>query len=614
MKTSAYMRKVIMMLALMLCSVVSYANTQSGKCGENVSWEFDSTTGVLSITGTGAMYDYGYISGMDTSPWYLKRTLIKSIKISEGVSTIGSCSFLHCTTLEDVSIPTSILSINTGAFLGCKSIIQIDLPNGLKYIGDSAFSGCEKLEDIVIPGTVENIEKYVFSETALINNHVDGALYSGSCLIIYKGEFENNHYEVKDGTKIILGHAFNQKANLFSIKLPESLLCIGDYAFSYCEGLKNVNIPDSVKIIGECAFQSCFNLKDVKLGESVETLEDRVFYACRSLQSIDLPLSVKTIGSDAFSLCDSLKAFNVRSLSHWCKVDLMSGASTPAIQTGSLMLNGEILDEIIIPNDITEIKNHTFGSVSNIKSVKLHENIIKIGNGSFAYCTSLDSLDIPDSVITIGTNAFSCCSELRSITIGTSVSNIWSNAFGGCSKLNDVNIKDLSSWCKINFTSYSSNPCYIARAFKLNGEKIRYLEIPEGVTEIKDIAFHRCTELFSVVIPESVKKIGEQVFTDCNIYKVTCLRKRFPSISNNTFDFDKAILYVPNGLKSVYENSNIWSKFKAIYEFEPSSIENILIDEEDVEYYDLTGMRVKNPTSGVYIMKRGTQSSKVIIK
>ena len=38
----------------------------SGKCGENLTWEFDKLTGTLTISGTGAMDDFSSYS----RPWF----------------------------------------------------------------------------------------------------------------------------------------------------------------------------------------------------------------------------------------------------------------------------------------------------------------------------------------------------------------------------------------------------------------------------------------------------------------------------------------------------------------------------------------------------------------
>ena len=66
-------------------AVTASAETaNSGKCGENVSWSLDSK-GVLTISGTGEMYDYDDYGDEVRSPFY-ENDNIKSVVIKNGVT------------------------------------------------------------------------------------------------------------------------------------------------------------------------------------------------------------------------------------------------------------------------------------------------------------------------------------------------------------------------------------------------------------------------------------------------------------------------------------------------------------------------------------------------
>lgn len=87
----------------------------SGTCGENLTWALDNE-GTLTISGTGAMVNYGYTSVLDGAPWYDKRSDIKTVVVNSGVTTIGDFAFSHCTNLTSVVIPDSVTVIGAGAF------------------------------------------------------------------------------------------------------------------------------------------------------------------------------------------------------------------------------------------------------------------------------------------------------------------------------------------------------------------------------------------------------------------------------------------------------------------------------------------------------------------
>ena len=144
-------------LLLLLATVPAKAAdiVDSGYCGgegdgTNLTWTLDSE-GTLIISGTGKMKDYGY------SQW--RKLAIKTVRIENGVTSIGNDAFLACSSLINATISESVLSIGAYAFRECSSLLNVDISHGVTSIGQGAFEYCSSLTSIYIPSSVMNMTK-----------------------------------------------------------------------------------------------------------------------------------------------------------------------------------------------------------------------------------------------------------------------------------------------------------------------------------------------------------------------------------------------------------------------------------------------------------------------
>ena len=72
----------------------------SGSCGKSVNWSLDTETGLLEITGSGEMEDYGFRGAR----WYYCRNYVKECVIENSVTSIGSYAFYGCTGLTSINV------------------------------------------------------------------------------------------------------------------------------------------------------------------------------------------------------------------------------------------------------------------------------------------------------------------------------------------------------------------------------------------------------------------------------------------------------------------------------------------------------------------------------
>lgn len=141
--------------------------TYSGTCGTNVNWNLDTSTGKMTISGTGAMTDYETFPEV---PWDSFRGDIRSVTIGKGVTSIGGNAFDGCLNLNSVTIPDSVTHISWQAFEQCENLYSITIPNSVISIDLQAFWNCIRLTSINIPASVTYIGDKVFDSCSSLTS------------------------------------------------------------------------------------------------------------------------------------------------------------------------------------------------------------------------------------------------------------------------------------------------------------------------------------------------------------------------------------------------------------------------------------------------------------
>jgi hypothetical protein len=264
------------------------------------TWELADTKNgyTLTIAGSGAMADYDYYARFDT-PWFSHSSLIKTLVVGHGVTSIGSFAFAGCRSLTSVAISGTVTSIGEAAFIDCRGLSSIAIPSSVTSIGSGAFYSCCGLAHVAIPSSVTRIGDDAFENTRWQSNQPDGTIYINHVLYKYKGVMPaGTDVVVREGTVSIAGSAFFNCGGLTGVAIPDSVICIGNDAFFGCAGLTNLTIPNSVVSIGELAFAYCCGLTSVTIGSALVHIGQDAFLSCTKLAAINIAAENKTFTSD----------------------------------------------------------------------------------------------------------------------------------------------------------------------------------------------------------------------------------------------------------------------------------------------------------------------------
>ena len=474
---------------------------------------------------------------------------VDSLGHSYPVIQIGDYAFNGCSGLSSVVLGDSITKIGRSAFFGCNSLTSVTISNSVTEMGSNAFTACLNLSEVNI-SSLESWCKIKFSSS------LSNPLYYAHNLILNGGLVTD--LVIPDSITEINNSAFAGGSCLNSVTFSRLITKVGANVFFGCTELKEVRTSSLEQWCG-IAFENKWSnplvfahnlivngasVKNLVVPSSISVIHDYAFHGCTGISSVTIPNSVTSIGVNAFEDCSGLTAVNISSLDSWFGINFGNSLSNPVYYAHNLLLNGELIRNLVIPESVSKIKNYVFEGCREITSVTLPNSMTEIGDNAFSGNAGITSFILGNSVAKIGSQAFSGCTGLTSVTIPNSVKEIGSAAFINCTGLKEVKISSLESWCNIDFATYHSNPLFYANDLYLNGVLIEDLSIPENISEIKDFAFIAGSKLKSVTIPNSVTKIGKNAFAGCS--KIPAVE-----IPNSVSEIEEYAFDGCSGLKSV---------------------------------------------------------------
>jgi hypothetical protein len=421
------------------------------------------------------------------------------------VTTIGRSAFYNCTALTEIKYKAT----------ACE-----DLGDSSEVFGNAGLDGDGI--NVLIGANVTKIPTNLFSRSNIISVK----------------------FEKESVCQSIGSYAFNNCSSLKSIIIPEGITSIGDYAFSYCSSLTEVAIPNSVTSIGDRAFYDCSSLNyndyndadylgnddnnylvlikaksnditSCEINQNTKIIYGSAFYDCSSLKSLIVGQGVIVIGRNAFRDCAALTEIKYNATA----CDDLSENNYVFYNAGQ---SGDGI-KVTIGANVTKIPNYLFYPYSKdasclpkITSVEFEDGSVcqSIGNYVFYNCIGLTTITIPNIVEAIGDYAFYNCTALTEIKFNaTACDDLTSDNYvfykagqsgDGIKVIIGANVTKIPAYL-FNSGSYSYSP------------KIISVEFEDGSVcqSIGNYAFHNCSSLTSLSIPNTVTSIGDSVFSGC---------------------------------------------------------------------------------------------------
>ena len=430
---------------------------------------------------------------------------LKKLTILPGLKTIDEKSFAGCSNLTEVVIPETVTTIKYNAFANC-GFKMISIPGTVETIERNAFEGCKDLEYVFV-NRDELYQKDAFPPVGCTQHFVSSTTVNG---IKYEVDYDSEKNTV---TAVVAGfdenylNGINYKDE--TIDIPESVeVAIDDRAanmevtkikpsaFEKCEILKSITTPKYLTSIGARAFANCPILESVNLTKSTNllTIESEAFTNCPALKSVvfnsQTENQLSIIGDRAFYICPLLSECNINDCKNLTKIGDYAFAeeikdSKKGTTSTTKQLHTTVSRTLFRPDSSSQDPNSSLldPEKTNLYSLYGLDKLETIGDHAFHSC-NLYHVYIPKNVKTIGKNAFQ---DDRG-----SIYNLY--FYGQQPKENDGVDLDIDEY-----------------AFKYC-EKIKQLNIPSRVKNIKEGAFSDAGSCTKITLNEGLETIGALAF------------------------------------------------------------------------------------------------------
>ena len=450
------------------------------QCGDRMTWSYDGN-GVLTISGSGAMWDYTPFAGSDYdldddalpdylkdfAPWSKHQYEIREVRFEGSVEKIGSYAFLSLQQLGEITLPSSVREIGNDAFSDCRYLHSVVFPDGLTGIGSHAFSGTA-LTEVSLP---------------------DSVLRIGEC-------------------------AFYDNDALKSVTLREGLLSVGSLCFGCCPELTDITFPESAETFGSGILMDDYAWLQAHESDEYVLLNSRYLYRYNGSDGIVvIPEGVTQLDPMCFSFLD--KSY-FDGMYHYFEAWR------------------EDIQVIICPDSLTELPEEMFSYFGNLRKLHFGAGIRQIPKQLCMGCEALTDVELPDGLQVISEQAFSGCISLTTLRIPETVEQI------GMDALYQTPFSQQGDFVICGnglLVYYNGNQSVLAvpdgvktictNAFNYSAavsvtlpESVRKLEkdcfrssmlmevyLNDGLTEIPEDVFSFSSHLFLVRIPESVTVI-----------------------------------------------------------------------------------------------------------
>lgn len=603
-------------------------------------------------------------------------TNLTSLQLPYNLTLIGNGAFLHCTGLTSLELPSGLTSISAYAFSECSGLTSLKLPSGITSIGYHAFGDCSGLTSLQFPSNLTSIGDNAFVGcTGLTSLQFPSGLTSiGVSAFSYCAGLTS--LELPSSLTSIAREAFRDCTGLTSLELPSSLTKIEEGAFWGCSNINSIYayMPDPLLFDGEAKdFPTCFNENctlyvpkksytayivapgwgDFKTIAKFnpDLIRDWVTKNVAQAGTLSTVIGEDKENITKLKLTGNLNDTDVQYLEEMIREAALQELNLKDAQLYTIEILRfsycENLTSLVLPDVLQRIEKGAFGGCTGLTTISLPAGL-EYMYGAFHGCTGLTSVyanmptplqdaysfegvDKSDCILYVPEGSLAAYRQMENTwglfqhivefdsATGLLTLDIQANGEGSLSDQVDAALRGRVKNLKISGQIGNSDFDFITQYLSRN---LQNLDLKDAnVTDLPYCGLEGCQALTTISLPAGLRSIDKGFLSLCRNLKTIYAYMPDPNalIYGDEFSQESRewTLYVPKGMKTVYQNSERWSYCKEIIEMETSGIDSVILnpDAKEVSRYSADGQRLAVPVKGLNIVKYSDGSArKVVVK
>ncbi len=283
--------------------------------------------------------------------------------------------------------------------------------------------------------------------------------------------------------------------------------------------------------------------EEYKIAEGTRIICDKAFYYA-SVKKVIIPSSVLVIGKNPFSGYEDGwgDRYNIDDIVNRSCNYIVSNFALYTKDRKKLISYIGVDSIFTIPQCVEVIGERAFADRFKLEEISFPDGLRCIENEAFIHCTKISRIDLPNSITSIGTRCFYGCANLSEVLSLGTISIVKEGTFMGC---NIMKLALPTSLVELENDAFNSN------------NKLKSVVLPDSVRIIGNSCFAYCG-ISSMALNDNLKRIGDFCFFKCSIERLT-IPAQVNSIGINPFIGTKTIVCTSNG-KYVAENGMLYDK------------------------------------------------------